>query len=335
MANGQSAVSNVNLGTTTERPWYQFGLGEGKQVPITGYEINPEAVGTMTELEKQNFYDYMNRAGGQGQDVYQQQAGLAATLQARAEGRGTPSLAELQLQQTLEGNRRSLAGQLAAQGRSMNPALAQKLLLSKGADLQQQSAGQGAILRAQEQIAAQGALANQLGSMATSQGNIFSSAGTLGFNQAKEQAQLAENQKTREYNAALANLNAATGGAAGVQQSSQTAQAQAGQNAKTAIEAGGKIIQEGNKAANNPTAPPAGKAQGGMINAAAGYLAKLDNKKNDVVPAMLSPGEVVLPRSIVNSPNPPAAAAKFVEAILAKKNKKDAKMEALRVALKK
>ena len=66
-----------------------------------------------------------------------------------------------------------------------------------------------------------------------------------------------------------------------------------------------------------------------------GDLTKLDNKKNDVVPAMLSEGEIVVPRSITHSPNAPKAAATFVEALLANKKPKEAKMEALRAAFSK
>ncbi len=41
-----------------------------------------------------------------------------------------------------------------------------------------------------------------------------------------------------------------------------------------------------------------------------------DTEKNDTVPAMLSPGEVVIPRSIVNSPDAPERSARFVSATL-------------------
>lgn len=41
-----------------------------------------------------------------------------------------------------------------------------------------------------------------------------------------------------------------------------------------------------------------------------------DSPKNDKVPAMLSPGEAVLPRSVMNSKDAPSAAAKFVRALL-------------------
>jgi hypothetical protein len=74
-------------------------------------------------------------------------------------------------------------------------------------------------------------------------------------------------------------------------------------------------------------------ADGGEMNAAMGKLAKMDNEKNDTIPAMLSPGEIVIPRSIVNAPNAPMAAAKFVQALLENKDKKDAKMLALKAAL--
>lgn len=46
---------------------------------------------------------------------------------------------------------------------------------------------------------------------------------------------------------------------------------------------------------------------------------KGDSLKNDIVDAKLSPGEIVIPRSIAQGPNAPAQAAAFVQAILAKK----------------
>lgn len=41
-----------------------------------------------------------------------------------------------------------------------------------------------------------------------------------------------------------------------------------------------------------------------------------DSQKNDVVPAKLSPGEIIIPRSIAMHPNAPAEAAKFVAHVL-------------------
>lgn len=49
---------------------------------------------------------------------------------------------------------------------------------------------------------------------------------------------------------------------------------------------------------------------------------KGDTLKNDTVPAMLSPQEIVIPRSIATHPNAPTLAAKFVAATLAKQGLK-------------
>lgn len=46
-----------------------------------------------------------------------------------------------------------------------------------------------------------------------------------------------------------------------------------------------------------------------------------DSPKNDTVPALLSPGEMVIPRSVMNTKNPGDAAKKFVDAYLAKKGR--------------
>lgn len=46
-----------------------------------------------------------------------------------------------------------------------------------------------------------------------------------------------------------------------------------------------------------------------------------DSKQNDTVPAMLSPGEVVIPRSVMQSQDPAKGAAAFVAAVLAKNGK--------------
>lgn len=73
-------------------------------------------------------------------------------------------------------------------------------------------------------------------------------------------------------------------------------------------------------------------AKGGMINgetyAALGKMipgkakAKGDNLKNDTVPAMLSPKEIILPRSVTLHPDAPEKAKQFVAAVLAKKRMK-------------
>lgn len=65
-------------------------------------------------------------------------------------------------------------------------------------------------------------------------------------------------------------------------------------------------------------------AQGGRVSHVVPGKAKVagDSLKNDTVDAKLSPGEIVIPRSIATSKNAPAEAAKFVAACLAKSAKR-------------
>ena len=340
--------TRTEVGTSTTE-----GFFTDTTTPQMAFFLDPAFAGNMTELEKADFYDYMRQAQGQGQNIYGQQQSLADALLARSQGRGGPSLAELQLGQTLDTNRRDVARRLAGAGRGINPALAQRLLMQEQARLNQTAAGQSAILRAQEQLAAQTALGNQLAQMRGAETSMFGTAGQLGLGQAKSQAELAEAQKARDLQVAIENQRAAQAAAGQAQAQGQfeanadIRRAEATSNA--AVETA-KAIDEANK--NNPATqptpstptPPAAKAhggyvrkyaEGGKVKAAMGALTKMDNEKNDVVPAMLSPGEIVLPRSIVNSPNAPVAAAKFVEALMANKDKKNAKMLALKAALSK
>jgi hypothetical protein len=46
-----------------------------------------------------------------------------------------------------------------------------------------------------------------------------------------------------------------------------------------------------------------------------------NSEKNDTVPAMLSPGEVVIPRDVMQSSDPVSGAAKFVAALLKEHDK--------------
>ena len=62
-------------------------------------------------------------------------------------------------------------------------------------------------------------------------------------------------------------------------------------------------------------------AYGGKVP---GYAMGGDSPRNDTVLAMLSPGEVVLPRSVVNDEEAPEKARAFLEAIRAKRMKRAA-----------
>lgn len=58
-------------------------------------------------------------------------------------------------------------------------------------------------------------------------------------------------------------------------------------------------------------------SDGGLVPGKADFGG--DNIKNDTVSAMLSPGEIVIPRSVLKQKNPAEASKKFVQAVLAKK----------------
>lgn len=94
----------------------------------------------------------------------------------------------------------------------------------------------------------------------------------------------------------------------------------------------GKLAGKAYKNRNQNQGPPGvsndtGPAMGGDVYASKGMKVpgkasvKGDSLKNDTVPAMLSPGEVVIPRHIMQSKDPINNSAKFVAAILAKQHK--------------
>lgn len=72
-------------------------------------------------------------------------------------------------------------------------------------------------------------------------------------------------------------------------------------------------------------------AQGGPVPGHAPIQG--DSRKNDIVPAMLSPGEIVIPRSVLQSDNPVENAAKFVANELAKHHKGNDFKEGLKKAI--
>ena len=88
--------------------------------------------------------------------------------------------------------------------------------------------------------------------------------------------------------------------------------------------------------------PQAAFANGGAVHAmlSGGHVpgkAKVagDSPKNDTVKALLSPGEVVIPRSVMQSEDPPEAAEAFVKAVMSKKQKDPKALESeFKLALK-
>jgi hypothetical protein len=385
MANGYTIENETPEEVAKRSSAYNFFFGPDR-MPFSTPTITGEAGATQIG-QRAGFYDALAQAQGAGRAIAGQQQTLADMLAARARGEGT-SIAELQLQQALEANRRAAAGSLATT-RGMNPAAAQRLLLQQQATLGQSAAGQAAILRAQEQLAAQQALGQQLTGMRGAETQMFSQAGQLGLGQEKLAAELTEAEKNRQAEIQIANQRAEIERQRNQAASDEAQRESAASGWKTAGKIAGGIgavvaapftggaslaalpliaaLADGGKVEAKKKMPkakivaahaaakkamPAFKEQYGeekgkavayatMMKAAKanklaeGDLAKLDNKKNDVVPALLSEGEIVVPRSIVMSPKPAEAAGKFVDALLANKKPKEAKMEALKAALRK
>lgn len=354
MAYGVEGVGTPDLDRDLLDKAGDFFLGTGRQI-VTAPMLSDQ----VAQMNRYGFYGDLANAQVAGRNIAGQQQSLADALAARANGQGGPSIAEMQLQQTLAQNQKNAAGALAGV-RGLNPAAAQRLLLQQQATMGQQAAGQGALLRAQEQLAAQQEYGNQLAQMRGAESTAYGQAGQLGLGQEKSASEL-------QLDVAKSNQQA--------EQERQRLQAQADSNYnqqsdKKLSQIGGALSEAGKAimAAHGGTIPKARiiaahSAAQKALKAGAfekyndraeevayatmmkraksgkklseGELTKLDNKKNDTVPAMLSPGEAVIPRSVMNSPNPPLAAAKFVEALLAKKNPQQAKKEALKAALKK
>ncbi|MBU6278547.1 MAG: hypothetical protein KGN78_04825 [Actinomycetales bacterium] len=251
---------------------------------------------------------------GASKGVGAEQAALADALRAQAEGRGL-SLAQLQYRQALEGAQAAAASQLAS-ARGLSPAQAQRLMLQQQAGMRAQAASQSAQLRLQEQMAAQAALGNLLGQRRQQEllggqlaAGLYGTAGGLGTQQAISQAEL--NQRAQQMAMGLGQQEQA--------RETQAAGSLTGAGAafgQTLIQAGRRSGDAGTTPAVAPATTPA-RARGGDAPREVPGKAKFkgDTRSNDTVPALLSPGEIVLPRSVAQAPDAPEKSKKFVEAI--------------------
>lgn len=225
----------------------------------------------MNEIEKQQFADQIAQSQQAYGNVTNQQQGLANALLAQSQGAG-PNPAQAMLNQSTDQNAKQAAGMIAGQ-KGINPALAQRQALMAGTQANQQAAGQGAIMNAQQQLGAQGHLASLYG--------------TMGGQQLQNQATLQQG---------LANQNSLYANAGNAQANRQA-------NVQ------GSFI--------NAAGAAAGKAQGGVIGGEANVPG--DSPANDTVKTMLSPGEIVIPRTKAKDPD---KAKEFIDHI-SKSNQKE------------
>jgi hypothetical protein len=265
-----------------------------RQAALAAQIRGPQTGSAFTGAERETFGAL---AGSRG--VGAEQASLADALRAQAEGRGL-SLAQMQYRQALEGAQAAAASQLAS-ARGLSPAQAQRLMLTQQAGMRAQAASQSAQLRLQEQQAAQAALGNLLGQRRQQEllggqlaAGLYGTAGSLGTQQAIQQAEL--DQRASQM-------------AMGIGQAEQERAQRTSASAMGAGATAGAALFS------------AMKARGGAAPAEIPGKAKFkgDTRSNDTVPALLSPGEIVLPRTVAQSENAPEKAKKFVEAIKGQK----------------
>lgn len=220
--------------------------------------------------------------------VQNQQQQLADVLQAQMNGNG-PNPAQMQFQQNAGQIGAQAAGLVASQ-KGINPALAARLAAQQQAQAGQNAAGAAATMQAQQQLATQQQLQQQqaqMGGQAMGAENMF-----LNANNAQNQ-QLGTNFNSMQgLNAGIAGQNA--------QEINKTTQGLM-QGASSAMAMG---------AAHGGMIPSLSDAlmQGGFVPGQANVAG--DSSQNDTVHAMLSPGEIVIPRSLAEDPE---RAKKFIE----------------------
>lgn len=295
----------------------------------------------------------------------QNQSNVYNALQNVANGTG-PNPAQAMLNNATGANTANQAALMASQrGASSNPGQIARLAAQQGAANQQNAVGQGAALQAQQSLGAlgqQGALANQM------VGQQMQQNATLGTQNLAEQQNLlnsiqgvnnANVSNASQYNQANQAYRDSSGSAIG------------GLLGGAASLLGGPVaglFSGGGKGGGQPMAGeggslPAGEmyaAQGGMVDpiqaiyhgmAMGGMLdgeahaktmepvpgkakVKGDSLKNDVVPAKLSPGEIIIPRSVMESKDPLKEGTKFLAEALRKSGKKGSEDSDFKSALK-
>lgn len=297
------------------------------QQGVSTQQINDMYGKSMGGMDQQqaflNAIQAQNGLGNQS-NVFNQQQALANQMQALANGQG-PNPAMAQLANTTGQNVANQAALMAGQrGAGANAGLMARQIGQQGANIQQQAVGQGAAMNAQQQIAAMNALQQQQGMMGNLAGaQVGQQANALNaYNQSAQNMYGQGLQGLGQYNSSMAGQQGSIN-----QSNATTAAANAAQQGQIM---GGLLGGVG---------AMLGKYDGGMIEKPS-YMDGLvkyfsggavvpgaamvsgDSPKNDMVPAMLSPKEIVLPRSVTLAPNAPDKAKAFVSAVLARKGMK-------------
>jgi hypothetical protein len=244
-------------------------------------------------------------------------ADLSAFIQGlkdRASGTGGPSLAQGQLQRATDSNlRQAVAAGQSQRGVGHQAAL--KSILENRARAQQEAAGQSSLLRNQESIQAEQMLGNAIAQQRS--GDIDVNRLRTQDRQFQQQMLQQQIDRKRAADNQMTGALLQTGGAVLGTMFGGPAGGAAGSAAGGAL---ANTISPGARVAD--VAPPQDYSDD-MLSyepMAHGGQVPTDSIQRDTVPAMLSPGEIVLPRSVAQSEDAPDRAAEFVAAIKAQKS---------------
>jgi hypothetical protein len=260
---------------------------------------------------------------------------LIAQLQQQANGQG-PSVSNQLLQNaTAQNVAQQAALQAGQRGAASNVGLMARQIGQQGAGIQQQAVGQAAANRLQEQIAARQQIGGLLGTEGQLANQMYGiNQGTLTSNNqlgGQIAAQNAQNNAGLNAGLAGAGLKAVgLGFADGGQVPQLPQQPSFLQNFASGMKPQplpqGLQMKSLKFAQGGQALPfaPMDMEEGGPVQARGPQeqATKAGNSyANDKIPAMLSEKEVVLPREVTQSGNPPQAAAQFMAQVMAGKHR--------------
>lgn len=244
---------------------------------------------TAPDIQRQNFANAIQSSQGQFDQSFANQQALSNQLAQQAQGAG-PNLAEQQLRDATARNIAQSQGMVAS-AKGISPALAQRLAAQNAAMSNQAAAGQAAQTRMQQQLAAQAQLGNVSGQMGQQ---------ALGLQGTLQNAQAAQNQAINQAVLGTNQINAGV----------------AADNSATNRAIIGGLISGGSQVGAAAAGMPA--YSGAVVPNTPGMIPG-DHPANDIVDAKLSPGEIVIPRSVAMSQDAPEKAKEFVEMLKSQK----------------
>lgn len=308
--------------------------------PVTAGQVNQGALSATQGLNASQMLAGQ-LAPGVGQGI-NSQAALSEALMNQANGVG-PNPAQAQLAQNTGQNVANQAALMAGQrGSSANAGLIAREAAQQGAGIQQNAVGQAATLQAQQQLAAQQQLqqlaANQIGQgqgavnaqNQVAQQNQGSLLGALqGYNANEVGSTYSQNsanagiaqQNAKDTNSTLGSIIPSVGTGLTKIGTSLLGFAKGGEAKNVLAQALSKKTMPAHLRDMAKIYHPkvlkmacGGMAEGAVVPGDPKVPGK-NTEKNDVVPAMLTPKEIVLPLSVTQAKNPGEAAKAFVEKI--------------------